>query len=297
VSGRRLFAALALSALTPSAQSQALPQAVEITVELDIQPVQPAPLPAGRGIRLSIAPVRTPEPPALALGASTPAKITLETPPGAPVAPAPALSLGASGSVKVSIGTAPAAAVPPPPALVLGNSSTVVMTLAQAEAGDPARASPSVPVALAGTPAPAGELTVQIVQVIPRGGANFFDRSDPTGQHTVPVPISAPAAPTSVCGAGATVGPLVFVSGAGVVTEFDPGGIPRIGFTPVGANQVGRAFNGVSLAPLTIAAGTSQALSISSAPVGITRFRVGRDGANVCVRVTCHSPILTGCPV
>lgn len=259
MSGRRLLAGLALTVVTPVVLAQAVPQPVEVTVELDIQPVQPVPLPAGRGIRLAIEQLRSPEPPALALGSSTPAKITLETPPGAPVAPAPALSLGASESVKVSISTAPGAAVAPPPAVALGNSSPVVIALTQADAPAPpptpatAIAQTAPPVAT--SPPTPGAYSVQIVQVIPRRGANFFDHNNPTGQPAAttqasgsPAAGSPPPAPAScpapvglpeVCGGMLNMGSGgdAFVNFSGVV------GFGGLLISPSGGAQIQIEFH------------------------------------------------------
>jgi len=64
--------------------------------------------------------------------------------------------------------------------------------------------------------------TVQIVQVIPRRGANFFDRSDPTGQATVAsrsgATSSSPSSPPSAPSApppGTVCGNTVFTDGLG----------------------------------------------------------------------------------
>lgn len=214
---------------------------------------------ASREVVVALRPAPVAAPPALALGASTPAKITLETPPGAPVAPVPALSLGASESVKVSISTAPGAAVAPSPALALGNSSPVVITLTQADAP----ATPPTPAAAivqtaspaATSPPSPGAYSVQIVQVIPRRGANFFDHNNPTGQSAAstqangsPAAGSPPPAPAScpapvglpeVCGGMLNMGAGgdAFVNFSGVV------GFGGLLISPSGGAQIQIEFH------------------------------------------------------
>lgn len=92
-----------------------------------------------------------------------------------------------------------------------------------------------------------GNYSVQIVQVIPRNGANFFDRNDPTGQATIDVAPAAPAAPVAgppapppppsppveVCNTGPGFTDPIFTDGHGnpsLVAPPNPG--LRIDFIP-----------------------------------------------------------------
>jgi hypothetical protein len=97
--------------------------------------------------------------------------------------------------------------------------------------------------------------SVQIVQVIPRRGVNFFDRNDPTGQATVLVAqagLSAPVTQVFTGGGGAvpsgascpapTGAPEVCGATLSIASDGFPNvagpGFGRIFWTPSGASQI-----------------------------------------------------------
>jgi hypothetical protein len=162
------------------------------------------------------------------------------------------------------------------------------------------------PLAVApGTSGPAGqgvgpvEFSVQIVQVIPRRGANFFDRTDPTGQSTVSVVATTPAAPAGSppvpCAVGATTGPIVYIDRFGFISLGPGTGSVRL--TPVGTTQI--RFEFVDPADHTLTAdslGNVVPIVFTPNPGGNTVFisavghdnngviLFGRSGANVCAK-------------
>ena len=143
------------------------------------------------------------------------------------------------------------------------------------------------------------EFSVQIVQVIPRRGANFFDRTDPTGQSTVSVVATTPAAaggssPVS-CAVGATSGPIVYVNRFGGIDLFPDTGSLRV--MPVGTTQIRLEFvNPADHTPTAGSLGNVVPIVFTPNPAGNTLFisavghdnngviLFGRSGANVCAK-------------
>jgi len=140
---------------------------------------------------------------------------------------------------------------------------------------------------------------VQIVQVIPRRGANFFDRTDPTGQSTVSVVATTPAAaggssPVS-CAVGATSGPIVYVNRFGGIDLFPDTGSLRV--MPVGTTQIRLEFvDPADHTPTAGSLGNVVPIVFTPNPAGNTLFisavghdnngvmLFGRSGANVCAK-------------
>jgi hypothetical protein len=164
-----------------------------------------------------------------------------------------------------------------------------------------------------------GNYAVQIIQVIARSGANFFDRTNPTGAPTfiarAPVIVTPPTPPAppppgppaggGTCAADAEIGPTVFLNIGGEVDQLPFPFNNAITFTPVGANQVQLAINAASNSfPLGPGLGSTTPLTFTPSAVSdtitfrinatmeIAVLQIGRSGANVCVKkisYTCNS--------
>jgi hypothetical protein len=202
--------------LTPLAPEQVSALPPGRSVRLAVNPLAPADivdLPAGRVVRLRAMPLPSgpADPAALSAIAAaqlptlTPLSVTL-VPPATPFSALAVAKFPAPQSLSVTL-------VPPPtPLAAIGlakfpDAAPLSVTL---YAGEPLVAATMLAGMAPSLVLGPGQYTVQIVQVIPRRGAQFFDYRDPTGAGTVLVAgaTTQTASGAPLAGGGGPLGPV-----------------------------------------------------------------------------------------
>ncbi len=189
---------------------------IELTLRTDSGETQP-PGPRGPAATPESDPNLVAQGAALApiAGANFPAPQALSlvlTPPPSPLAPIAGANFPAPQALSLVL-TPPPSPLAPIAGANFPAPQALSLVLVPGSATEPAAVSPTPATAIASTPTSgSGTYTAQIVQVIPRRGANFFDRNDPTGQATVQVARAA-----LVGGGGGGSGACAAGAGSGAV--------------------------------------------------------------------------------